>query len=223
MDLKKHIEFFNPDSYINEEIHIIGVGAVGSQLAEILTRIGFEELYLYDFDVVDAHNITNQAYFETQIGQSKLEALTNTCTQINSRFKPKLKIEGWQPGARLSGHIMLAVDNIDTRRAIVKENLHNTNIISFSDYRMGLTNAQHYFSPWDNPKLKENFLASMQFTREEAKEATPVSACGTTLSVLPTIRTLTAAGIANWMNFVKDNNFKKVIMTDSFQFRTEAY
>lgn len=223
MDLKKHLDFFDPKTFENEEIHIIGVGAIGSHLAEMCVRMGFTELTLYDFDTVDPHNITNQMFYETQLGVSKLNAITETCLNINPDFKPRLKPEGWKPSTRLSGHVFLAVDNIDLRRAIVEENMLNKTIVSFSDYRMGLTDAQHYFADWTQEHLRKNFLASMQFTHEEAKESTPVSACGTSLNVLPTVRMITAAGIANWMNFLKANKPKKVILIDAFKPSIESF
>lgn len=223
MDLKKHLDFFDPATFGDEEIHIIGVGAIGSHLAEMCVRMGFTELTLYDFDTVDPHNITNQMFFETQIGSSKLSSLSSICDNINCDAAIRIKPEGWKPGTRLSGHVFLAVDNIDLRRAIVEENMLNKTIVSFSDYRMGLTDAQHYFADWTQEHLRKNFLASMQFTHEEAKEATPVSACGTSLNVLPTVRMITAAGIANWMNHLKGNNPKKVILIDAFKPSIESF
>lgn len=223
MDLKKQLEFFDPNKFENDEIHIIGVGAIGSHIAEMLTRMGFEDLTLYDFDTVDQHNITNQMYFEPQFDMPKLAAIAATCSAINEHIKIRTKPEGWVPGTRLAGHVILAVDNIDLRRAIVEENLLNTNILSFSDYRMGLTNAQHYFADWSKELLRNNLLAGMQFSHEEAKESMPVSACGTSLNVLPTVRMITAVGVANWMNFLKTETAKKVILIDAFRPSIEAF
>ena len=223
MDLKKQLEFFDPNKFEDHEIHIIGVGAIGSHIAEMLTRMGFEDLTLYDFDTVDQHNITNQMYFETQFDVPKLEAITDHCRAINRRIRIRMKPEGWVPGTRLARHVILAVDNIDLRRAIVEENMLNPNILSLSDYRMGLTNAQHYFADWTKEVLRNNLLAGMQFSHEEAKESMPVSACGTSLNVLPTVRMITAVGVANWMNFLKTKTAKKVILIDSFRPSIEAY
>jgi len=224
IDLKKQLEFFDPDTYVDgEEIHVIGVGAIGSQVVEMLARMGFNELSLYDFDVVDPHNITNQMYFADQFEKSKLECTMELCQRINPHFTAEVYEEGWKQGMPLAGHVILAVDNIDLRRQIVEEHMNNPMIVSMCDFRMGLTNAQHYFADWQQEKLKKNFLASMQFTHEEAKESTPVSACGTSLNVLPTVRMITALGTANFMNFLKNGEAKKVILTDAFLPSVEAY
>ena len=70
MNIQKHIEFFNPQE-IDKNIHIIGIGALGSTLVENLTRLGISKLYLYDYDVVNEHNIANQMFFTQDIGEEK--------------------------------------------------------------------------------------------------------------------------------------------------------
>ena len=73
MDLSKHLDFLTPASY-GRPIHIIGVGAIGSRIAEQLARLGFTNLVIYDFDTVDEYNITNQLYTYPDIGLPKTEA-----------------------------------------------------------------------------------------------------------------------------------------------------
>ena len=62
----------------------------------------------------------------------------------------------------------------------------------------------------------------MNFTQEEAEAATPVSACGSTLSVIPTIKVITSLGVANFINFVKGQPLKKMILIDAFDFEVTA-
>jgi hypothetical protein len=58
----------------------------------------------------------------------------------------------------------------------------------------------------------------MDFTQEEADKETPVSACGTTLSVIPTIKTITALGVSNFINYVKGSKLRSTILVDAFDF-----
>ena len=222
MDLIRQLEFFDPTK-ITEEIHVIGVGAIGSHIVEMLTRMGVEDINIYDFDTVDAHNIPNQLYAATDIGLLKTEALTGHCCSINPDINIRVHNKGYQPGTRLSGYVFLCVDSIDLRRAIATEHQFNPMIKAMFDFRMGLKDAQHYAADWHDDKSKETFLANMAFTDEEAKAAMPVSACGTALSVLPTIRAITAYGIANWLNFVKTQKLKKVILADAFAFTNMVF
>lgn len=223
MDLAKSYEFFKPDM-LDSRIHIIGCGAIGSTVAENLVRFGITKITLYDFDDVEPHNIANQMFRHTDIGKPKVEALTEYLAEINPDCAADLKLikEGWT-GQRLSGYVFLAVDNIDLRREIATACKDNTYVKGMFDFRMRLTDAQHYAAAWDNPKMVESFINSMAFSHDEAKEATPVSACNITLSVVPTVRTIVAYGVANFINFVKGGQLRKMILVDAFEFVVDAF
>lgn len=222
MDLIKHLEFFNPVS-LEDNVHIIGLGAIGSTVAEMLTRLGIVHMHFYDFDTVCAHNIANQMFFDEDIDKTKLDSISNTCKRINPDVDITLHPEGWKEKTRMSGYIFLCVDNIEIRKQIVQENKFNTNIKGMFDFRMGLQDAQHYAADWKQEKMIKALYDSMDFTHEEAKEAQPVSACGTTLSVIPTIRTIVSLGISNFINFIKGETLKRVILIDAFSFSVMAF
>lgn len=59
------------------------MGAVGSRVAEVLVRLGFDRLTIYDFDIVEDVNVTNQIYEFADIGRRKVEALTDHLKRIN--------------------------------------------------------------------------------------------------------------------------------------------
>lgn len=221
MNLNKHREFFNPEE-LEDEIHIIGVGAVGSTIAENLARLGVKKLYLYDFDTVTEHNITNQMFTNKHIGMLKLDALTQILTEINPEIELITVPEGWTEGTTLSGYIYLAVDDIELRQKIVKENLYNTNIKAMFDTRMRLTDAQHFACKWTD-KGQKHLLATMNFTKEEAQESTPISACGTTLSVTPTVRIICALAVSNLINLINKDELRKTIVIDAFEMTVDAF
>ena len=222
MDLSKSYEFLQPDK-VRDRIHIIGCGAIGSTIGELLAKAGFTKITLYDFDRVEAHNIANQMYTEDDIGMEKVDALARRMTSINPELKQGLKIErkGWD-GQRLAGYVFLAVDNIDLRRRIASENKDNPLIKAMFDFRMRLTDAQSYAADWGNRDMVEAFLNSMNFTQEEGKAETPVSACNIELSFASTVFTIVAAGVSNFVNFVKGKMLKKFIVVDAFEFSVLA-
>lgn len=221
MDLQKHLEFFDPFNDINAPIHMIGCGAIGSTILELFARLGVPEVHIYDFDTVVAYNVTNQMFLFHQVGMAKEEAIIEILNSIN----PDMKIipHGKYVNQPLSGYIFLAVDNIDLRREILTRNKFNPYIKAVFDFRMRLTDAQHYAADWNNPAMRDALLDTMQFTHEEAKVATPVSACGTTLSVAPTIRTIVSLGITNFMNFLKEGKIKKMVLMDTFHYILDVF
>lgn len=221
MNINKHKEFFNPYEDLKHPIHIIGCGAIGSTVAEMLTRMGVPELNIYDFDTVMAHNITNQIFIQSDIGKLKEQALEEILQDINSDIT--VHKNGPYKKQPLAGYIFLCVDDIDLRREICENNKYNPNIKAIFDFRMRLTDAQHYAADWSDTKQKENLIAGMQFTHEEAKEATPVSACGTSLNVVPTVRLIVSLGLGNFINFIKGKELKKMILADAFSFIVDAF
>jgi molybdopterin/thiamine biosynthesis adenylyltransferase len=212
MNVTKHVDFFDP-SKVNKSIHIIGVGAIGSHLAIMLTKLGIEKFVLYDFDTVESKNVTNQAYVHKDIGQTKLDAISKKMLDINPQVKIRARPKGWQSGTPLSGYVFLAVDSIELRKQIVEENINNLNIIAVFDTRMGLTEGQTYASTQD--KLP-NLIKTMDFKDDEVKQE--VSACNSTLSILPLVWSITSSTVSNFINFVLKEELNNVIIQDAFKF-----
>ena len=214
MDLSKSYEFFRPDM-CQERLHIMGCGAIGSTVAENLVRLRLTNITLYDFDYVEPHNIANQMFRQVDVGKLKVDALADILCDINPELKKDIKLvsKGYV-GQKLSGYVFLCVDNIDLRREIATACKDNPYVKAMFDFRMRLTDAQHYAADWKNKKMVETFLNSMAFSHDEAKEETPVSACNVVLSVVPTVRAIVARGVFNFINFVKGNGIHKFIQVN---------
>lgn len=223
MDLSKSYDFFQPEKD-EARIHIVGCGSVGSTLAENLARCGITKMTLWDFDTVEAHNIVNQMFRQQDIGKPKVEALKDILMDINPEIKDgvELKPKGWE-GKLMSGYIFLCVDNIELRRTIVEKHLDSPYVKAVFDFRTLLESAQHYAADWSDYKMKQDLLKSMQFSHDEAAEETPVSACGVTLGVATTVRLICALGVNNYINFVKGNGIKKLVIIDGFHFMLDAF
>lgn len=223
MDLRKSYDFFKPDM-LDGRVHIIGCGAVGSTIAENLARFGITKMTLWDFDVVEPHNVANQMFRAIDIGKPKVEALAEYLAEINPDIKADLKImpDGWH-GQRLSGYVFLAVDSIDLRREIAEKFRGSPYIKAMFDFRMALLDGQHYAADWRDAKMVEDFLATMQFTHEEAHKEETLSACNIPMSVCTTVRVLVGLGVSNFINFAKDGVIKKMAMANAFDFGVMAF
>jgi hypothetical protein len=216
MDLSKSLEYFDPLNSFKGAIHVIGIGAMGSRIAELLVRLGIPKIHIWDMDIVEAKNITNQAYLHHHIGMKKTDALEELLKDINPQVEI-VKHEAYsnQP---LGGYIFLSVDSIELRYKIANDNKLNPNIKAMFDCRMRLEDAQSYAAKWDDDEQKNLFINSMNFTDSEAKDATPVSACGTTLSVASTVVSTAAFTVSNFINLIKSDKLMSMIFTNAFQF-----
>ena len=222
MDLAKSYEFLKPEM-VKERIHIIGCGAVGSTLAENLARFGITKITLHDFDKVEPKNIANQMFTDADIGRLKTEALADYLVRINPMIINDLKCNnnGWTPNTRLAGYVFLCVDSIKLRKQIAQTCAANPMVKAMFDFRIGLETAQHYATD-KTPNLVDRFLKTMNFTDAEAKESVPISACNEVLSVCPTIRTIVAAGVSNFVNLMKGGRIYGSIQIDAFNFQMLA-
>jgi len=220
MNLAKSFEFFDPET-CTDRIHIIGVGSVGSTIAELLARFGLKNVNLYDFDVVEEHNLANQMFTTKNLYEPKCAGVFGRWIEINPEAAKTLKVypDGWN-GQKLSGYVFLCVDNIELRRKIVDENKYNLNIKAMFDFRTALLSAQHYAADWSKPEDISAFLDTMDFTHEEAEKNVPVSACKVSLCVMPTVWSVAMAGVTNFINFVKDGKLEKAMILKPFDFET---
>lgn len=217
MDLTKSMEYFNPLS-VKAKCHIIGCGSVGSTVAELLARLGITKFVLYDFDVVEPHNLANQMFVHSDIKSAKVEAVKRIITDINPEATSAIEIcpEGYN-GQRLNGYVFLCVDNIDLRREICVKNRMNRTIKAVFDFRTRLEDAQTYAANWADMKQVDNLIKTMDFSHEEAHAATPVTACGTELGVAPTVRMVCSLGVCNFMNFVSGRkSLKNIVVCNPF-------
>ena len=215
MNINKHVDYFNPLSDLKHPITIIGCGAIGSTVAVMLARMGIPNIKLYDFDIVTAHNIANQTFRHKDINETKPKALREILEEINPEIE--VVINGEYNQQKLSGHVFLAVDNIDLRRKIATDNKDNLYIKAMYDFRMRLIDAQHYAADWQDKNSVNTFIASMQFSHEDAKAETPTNACGTSLNIITTVNGIVSLGLQNFIHYTKTGDIKKCILLNQFQ------
>lgn len=217
MDLNKSLEFFDP-SKVKARCHIIGCGSIGSNVAELLARYGVTDMVLWDFDDVEPHNIANQIYTEEDIGMAKVEALLRILNRINPALKKSVKWKAKYEGQPLEGYVFMCVDSVEVRKTIVEANWYNPEVIAVIDFRTTLLEGQTYFTDWSDIKQKKSLKESLNFTHEEAKANTPVSACGFELSVSPVVKLCAIMGIVNFTNFINKQPTKHMIVCDPYSY-----
>lgn len=99
-----------------ESVMVGGAGGIGSWLSYFLTKVGFN-IYLYDFDTVETHNLGGQLFKQTDIGKLKVLAVENIvkefCGNYISTFTQPVDIN--TPGHYYS---FSAFDNMEARRCL---------------------------------------------------------------------------------------------------------
>lgn len=67
-------KIFNPENQ-KFNIVVLGAGSLGSFIALNLAKLGFNNIHVYDFDIVEDYNLPNQFFRVQDIGKPKVEAL----------------------------------------------------------------------------------------------------------------------------------------------------
>lgn len=113
---------------------VIGVGAIGRQVALQLAAIGAPRLQLIDFDVVDETNVTTQGYFADDIRQAKVKAAAAAIGRLDPTIILELVEDRFRPKHNLGQAVFCCVDSISARAAIWRSAAHGASF--WSDGRM---------------------------------------------------------------------------------------
>jgi len=104
-----------------QPLAIIGVGAIGSHLAEILAKLGASRFTLIDPDEVDTVNLGVQGFYEAEVGQMKTHAVLRRLSSIDHRIEACAFPEDYRPELITSGSaVFCCVDSIKVRRQIFR-------------------------------------------------------------------------------------------------------
>lgn len=99
---------------------VIGVGAIGRQVALQLAALGVPRLQLIDFDVVEPTNVTTQGYYDGDVGTPKVSATEGAIRQIDPTITVTTILDRFRPRHETGSVVFCCVDSIETRAAIWK-------------------------------------------------------------------------------------------------------
>ena len=97
---------------------ILGVGAIGRQVALQLAALGVSTLRLVDFDKVEPTNVTTQGYLHEDIGRAKVDATASAVWQIDPRVDVDVIQDRFRPQQEVGDAVFCCVDSIEARAAI---------------------------------------------------------------------------------------------------------
>ena len=97
---------------------VIGVGAIGRQVALQLAALGVQRLQLIDFDTVEATNITTQGYYTGDLGVPKVSATAQVIHHIDPTITVATIPDRFRPRQETGEAVFCCVDSIATRAAI---------------------------------------------------------------------------------------------------------
>ena len=99
-------------------VSVIGVGAVGRQVALQLAALGAPRIQVIDFDSVEPTNVTTQGYCESDIGRAKVDAITAAMRRIDPAINVEIVQDRYRPKVDIGEAVFCCVDTISARAAI---------------------------------------------------------------------------------------------------------
>jgi sulfur carrier protein ThiS adenylyltransferase len=99
-------------------VSIIGVGAIGRQVALQLAALGVTRLQLVDFDKVELTNVTTQGYLREDVGRAKVDATASAVWQIDPQVEILAFEDRYRPQLETGDAVFCCVDSIEARAAI---------------------------------------------------------------------------------------------------------
>lgn len=129
--LTRQLSIIDPDMLANQKIYIVGCGAIGSFAALALVKMGVTQLEVWDNDVVDIVNMSNQFFRTKDIGKNKARALHDLIldfTDVKIKYHENLFDDGTGCHSYFNNEnaIMIsAVDSMSVRAQIYNEIVDN--------------------------------------------------------------------------------------------------
>jgi hypothetical protein len=145
-------------------IKIIGTGSVGSFTCLSLVKMGAHNIEVWDDDMIDEVNISNQFYRIKDIGEYKVDALQSLISDFEN-VSIINHVDKHQGGDDLSGIVIVALDSMLPRKRIWNSIKGKDNVELFIDPRMGGRVARIYAV---NPKTGINEYEKTLYTDDES-------------------------------------------------------
>lgn len=115
---------------------LVGAGGIGSPTALALSKLGCDNITIYDPDRVEPHNLPNQLFGPADLGRYKVDALADLIDRLTGT-RPNVMRQSLDEGPH-SGVVVLAVDTMAARSAIWQASVRFQPSVSlFVDARMG--------------------------------------------------------------------------------------
>lgn len=113
-------------------VAVVGLGGVGSYVAEAMTRSGIGKLLLVDFDSIAASNVNRQIpALDSTIGLSKTEVLKKRLLEINRDVRIEIYNSRYNPGdfkkvfTEQYSYIVDAIDAVDAKADLIFQAVNN--------------------------------------------------------------------------------------------------
>lgn len=195
----RHDLLFDRALFGDRVITVLGVGGVGSYVADQLAGLGVCRISVYDPDVVEEVNPGNQRYGQVHVGMPKCEALFELCHEksgVNVDWH-QCEANGSEPMGTV---VFMCVNGLPLRRRLMRNIVrYNPHVQLVIEARMGTTWGQVYAI---DPRQAWQVQRWMTRTQGDGVDV-GVTACGSKISVGTVTSSLANVSVGIFMHWWK--------------------
>lgn len=163
MNFMKQINMFDPDNDVQPNIHVYGIGSIGSHVVIGLVKTGFKNVTVYDMDVVEHSNLPAQFYDEESVDIDKtvnIKRIAKQFSGINLNTKMVWINDDFQPDVSINSVHIMCFDEIEPRK-VVAEKLRKFPVYLI-DGRIGGFNLEVYALKMNNDECVDKYDKSLE-------------------------------------------------------------
>lgn len=216
MYIPKSRELLDPEEVTNPII-LVGLGALGSYIAQSLAKMGLTNVKFYDFDFVEEKNLNNQNYNRNHIGKTKAHASYLILHAINLSYKKTQFIEKKFSKVNCNREILpetIVIMAIDKGRKELHDWIKHDPRVKYI-IEVGMAHDCYHIQVAD----KSHKMKMIMPTREEEENGGERSACGETLSICGGIE-ICAGQVSNELRkiFKQEGNINRMVYTQFYPY-----
>lgn len=101
-----------------DTVAVVGAGGIGSAVIQLLAIMGFKDIYIYDPDFMEHHNLSTTLYPASAIGKRKVQAAKSMALSYNPAIniiEHPMKFDNDTP---ICKKMIVCIDNMEDRLAM---------------------------------------------------------------------------------------------------------
>lgn len=161
-DYLKSIRYHRNKDLINQEllneITVIGLGSIGSELISQLAIMGWDNIIMYDNDTLERHNLSSTKYYEDYLGSAKARAAEVTARRFNNNCNVTAYRELFKTHSKITPIAIVCTDTMESRATVYKEWKKLSNRKILIDIRMDSLTMQMVTTTMTKDKYNEFFV-----------------------------------------------------------------
>lgn len=217
LNLSRQSKLVPVDKIEDITIKVFGVGSVGSHVVKTLAKTGFNNIEVYDMDIVEEENLAAQAFDFKHLKQNKVDAIKDIVKEssgVDIIPHHGVVTEETDITPEPNTVYMCFFDSFSARK-LVFDKLKDFPVL-FVDGRIGRYDMRYYFVDCINQDEVKSYAKTLESTADSGLE------CGEKASA-PINTIISGQIVMNLINYLKEENQIKTFIGNASTPKNNIY